>query len=383
MNAGQEVLELKDISNLSKVETDAGVTAFRHIPALDGLRGIAILTVMAYHLEKLVPELHQLTQGGFLGVDIFFVLSGFLITSILLKEHGKTGKIHLKNFYLRRLFRLIPAYWFFLAVLYLCGSFLLPPAETALIYSNYNFPIAFFYFTNWSRAAADGGIAGNLNHTWSLSIEEQFYIIWSLVLFFAFAEKRSRRAIFTITLAAVAVVIVWRMARALNGTTADVLYYSTDTRIDALLIGCAASMAYMWKLIPASFFKSLYFDLLALAAYITAALVFFNSSYHDVSLYTAHLPLFTGAVAIMILWLMTREKTPIHFLLENKLLQWVGKISYGLYLWHYLMYEFSKKTFSSVETQIVAGLTLAFAVSALSYYLVELPFLKIKSRFSS
>jgi peptidoglycan/LPS O-acetylase OafA/YrhL len=383
MNSAQEVLDLKDVSTLSTSESGAAVTAFRHIPALDGLRGIAILTVMVYHLEKLAPDFHEVTKGGFLGVDIFFVLSGFLITSILLKEHGKTGKINLKNFYLRRLFRLIPAYWLFLSVLYVFGAYLLPPQESALIYSNYNFPIAFFYFTNWNRAAADGGVAGNLDHTWSLSIEEQFYIIWSLVLFFAFTEKRSRRAIFTLTLASVALIIFWRMARALTGTTADILYYSTDTRIDALLIGCAASMVYMWKLIPASFFRSVYFDLIALAAYITAALVFFNSSYHDVSLYTAHLPLFTTATAIIILWLMTREKTPVHFLLENKILQWVGKISYGLYLWHYLMYEFSKKTFSAVEVQIVAGLALAFAVSALSYYLVELPFLKIKNKFSS
>jgi len=383
MNAAQEVLELKDISNLTDTKADAAVTVFRHIPALDGLRGIAILAVMLYHLEKFIPELHELTKGGFLGVDVFFVLSGFLITSILLKEHGKTEKIHLKNFYLRRLFRLIPAYWFFLVILYFFAPFFLPEIEIKVLYDNYSFLIAFLYFTNWNRAGADGGIAGNLNHTWSLSIEEQFYIIWSLVLFFAFKENRSRRAIFTITIGGVALVIIWRLIRALTGTGIDILYYSTDTRIDALLIGCAASMIYMWKLIPRSFFRSIYFDLLAFAAYLGIVWTFFNASSKDISLYTALLPIFTGSCAIIILWLMNREKTPVHFLLEFKPLQWVGKISYGLYLWHYLMYEFSKKTFTAVETQIAVGIALAFAVSALSYYIVELPFLKIKTRFSS
>src|SRR5690348_12081815 len=83
---------------------------FKHMPALDGLRGVAIIVVMIYHLEWLVPELHPYVKGGFLGVDIFFVLSGFLITSILLSEREKTGKISLRNFYVRRCLRLIPAF---------------------------------------------------------------------------------------------------------------------------------------------------------------------------------------------------------------------------------------------------------------------------------
>jgi peptidoglycan/LPS O-acetylase OafA/YrhL len=390
MNAAQEVLKLQNISDLSKAETDsvgaaaAVVTEFRHIPALDGLRGVAVLAVMFYHLELLVPWLGPISHGGFLGVDIFFVLSGFLITSVLLKEQSKTGQINLKNFYMRRIFRLIPAYWVFLAVLFLFGNYLLSPLAAKTIYDNYsyNFILAFLYLMNWNRASAETAVAGNLNHTWSLSIEEQFYIFWSLVMYLAFSEKRSRKTIFFITIGSVAVVICWRIGRALNGTPYDVMYYSTDTRIDALLIGCAASMIYMWKLVPASFFKTAYFNLLVFVMYIGAVWVFFNASSKDISLYTALLPLFTASTAIIILWLMTREKTPVHFLLENKFLGWIGKISYGLYLWHFLAYEFSKETFSSAEVQITAGIILAFAVSALSYYLVEQPFLKIKNRFS-
>ena len=170
-------------------------------------------------------------------------------------------------------------------------------------------------------------------------------------------------------------------ARALSGTSADVLYYSTDTRIDALLIGCAASMIFMWKLAPASFFKSVYFDALACAATVAAAWVFFNTSHADVKLYTAYLPIFNISVAVLILWLLKREGSPAHLLLEIRPLRWIGKISYGLYLWHFLMYEFARETFSSAEMQIVVSLALAFVVSALSYYLIETPFLKLKSRF--
>ncbi len=107
-------------------ETADGTTRFRHFPALDGFRAIAIITVMYYHLTYLVPSVGFFADGGYLGVDIFFVLSGFLITSVLLKEHGRSGTISLKNFFVRRILRLGPALWVFLLLLYLFGNLLLP-----------------------------------------------------------------------------------------------------------------------------------------------------------------------------------------------------------------------------------------------------------------
>jgi len=123
---------------------DTGRTSFRHFPVLDGLRGIAILTVMCYHLEYLVPGIHMFSKGGFLGVDLFFVLSGFLITSILIREHDLTGKISLPAFYIRRTLRLVPALWFFLALLYFAGNLLLSPAQANVIYGRANFIYAIF-----------------------------------------------------------------------------------------------------------------------------------------------------------------------------------------------------------------------------------------------
>ena len=108
--------------------------AFTHIKALDGLRAVAVLIVMFHHLDLLIPEKKEFFKAGYLGVDVFFVLSGFLITSVLIKEQSKSENINLKNFFLRRTLRLIPAYWFFLAVLYVFGNYLLVPDSAAFIY---------------------------------------------------------------------------------------------------------------------------------------------------------------------------------------------------------------------------------------------------------
>lgn len=354
---------------------------FGHFPVLDGLRGIAVITVMCYHLEFLVPSLHTVVKGGFLGVDMFFVLSGFLITSILVKEHDQNGKISLKNFYIRRTLRLMPAFWVFLITLFFLGKYILPANEAAVIYDNNNFVYAAVYLMNWHHAAG-GVLTGNLNHTWSLAIEEQFYIIWSLVLVKAFAEARSRKQIAAGTAFFIILLITQRAIRAALGASIDVLYYSTDTRIDALLIGCLASMLYCWKLIPSRIFSSDAFARVSYMAVIVAFAIFIGFFHEDLSLYYGSLSMFSAAVAVMILWLITHKNTVVHKFLEFKPLRWLGLISYGLYLWHYVFYEFAKSRFENVPVQIFVALSLAFVVSSLSFYLIEKPILKIKKRFA-
>lgn len=364
------------------IQTVKEAVNFKHIPALDGLRGIAVLTVMIYHVEYLFPPLHSFVKGGFLGVDIFFVLSGFLISSILIKEYEKDGQINLKNFYVRRFFRLVPAFWTFLICLYFLGNFLLPPRQAAAIYDNNNFLFAFSYLMNWHSASNDD-LAGNLNHAWSLAIEEQFYIIWSLILYKAFAENRERKQIFVWTSATILILIAWRTFRALTGTDTRILYYSTDTRIDALLIGCVTAMIYSWKLLPQKLYASKSFSLAALASLATALLVLFNFSHTDKFLYCGTISVFSMSIGVIILWIITRRKSIVKLLLELKPLRWVGQISYGLYLWHFVFYEFGKKTFEAFPVQLIVGISLAFTVSATSFYLIEKPFLKLKEKFSS
>jgi len=355
---------------------------FSHMPALDGARGIAILVVMLYHLEWLVPELHPYVKGGFLGVDIFFVLSGFLITSILLSEREKTGKISLRNFYVRRCIRLIPAFWLFLIGIYCFGSLLLPRFQAGLVYGRNDFLYAITYSMNWF-SATNPGYDSNLNHSWSLAIEEQFYIIWSLILFKAFSEKWKHKQILFLTLGLVAVLCISRAIRAGIGTDTRILYYSTDTRIDSLLIGCAASMLFVWKMLPADLASRAWFKVFALASVVASLLVLFSFSHENAGLYIIGLPVFTTAVAVMIYWLACRENTAIHKLLGNNVLRWIGNISYSLYLWHYLMYEYAKKEFATPGSEIVVGVVLAFTIAAASYHLVEKPFLRLKFRFNN
>ena len=355
---------------------------FRHMPALDGVRAIAILIVMVYHLEWLIPELHPYVKGGFLGVDVFFVLSGFLITSILLSEKEKTGGVSLLNFYIRRCLRLIPAFWLFLIGIYVFGSFLLPQFQSGLVYGRNDFLYAITYTMNWF-SATNTGFDSNLNHSWSLAIEEQFYIIWSLILFTAFSGKWKNKHILLLTLGLIAVLCLSRVIRASAGTDWRVLYYSTDTRIDSLLMGCSASMLFVWKILPTDVINRAWFRLLLLGSIIGSFVVLFAFSHESIGLYIVGLPVFTIAIAIMLFWLVSSENTVVHRLLSNNVLRWIGNISYSLYLWHYLMYEYAKKEFIPSGSQIFVAVALAFAMAAASYYLVEKPFLRLKFQFNS
>jgi peptidoglycan/LPS O-acetylase OafA/YrhL len=358
-----------------------GRVDFKHFPVLDGLRGIAVLTVMCYHLELIVPSIHMLSKGGFLGVDLFFVLSGFLITSILLKEHDLTGSFSLINFYVRRTLRLVPALWFFLAAIYLAGNLILPPTQATLIYGQNNFLYSAIYVMNWHSAA--GALTGNLNHIWSLAIEEQFYIIWSLLLFRAFRESLSRKQIAVGTTIIVAVLMIQRAIRAANGAPIEALYYSTDTRIDAILIGCLASMIYCWKFIPLAFFRTPSFERIALGSAVLACSIVLIFDHEDTALYFGFISLFSISVSIAILWLVTRERTLVHKLLETPSLRWLGQVSYSLYLWHYVFFEFAKSRFDNVPVQMIVGVSLSLAVAAFSFYLIERPLLNLKNILSA
>lgn len=368
-------------SNKSDADFSESAVEFKHYPVLDGLRGVAVLIVMLYHLELLVPELNMFVRGGFLGVDVFFVLSGFLITSVLMKEYSRTGKISLKNFYWRRFLRLAPAFWVFLLVMYIFGNTILPPREAAVIYENDNFLYSFFYAMNWHRAFGFGA-TGNLNHTWSLAIEEQFYIVWSLFLVGAYFFCRNRKQIFLLTLATVLGLTFLRSFRAISGTETTILYYSTESRIDAILIGCGAAMIFGWRLIDREFFRSKNFGRAAVFAGALSMAIIFSFSHEDRLLYAGAMTVFSISVSLVILWLITNEESYLSRVFAFTPLRLAGQISYALYLWHYAFFEFGKKYFSSGFLQVSVGISLAFAVSVMSYFLIEKPFLQMKSKFS-
>ena len=206
----------------------------KHVPELDGLRGIAILAVVVHH--HLTPFS---LSGGFLGVDLFFVLSGFLITGLLLSEFEKTQTISLRKFYMRRVLRLGPALFLYL-VACLCVTYYTQlidfKTELKLI------GLAIAYATNWRLALGWDPTLDPTAIIWSLSIEEQFYVVWPLLLFACLALKIRRRFIGLGLVVVIVAILLHRYDLLESGSSLTRLYYGTDTRADALLVGCLTAL---------------------------------------------------------------------------------------------------------------------------------------------
>jgi len=356
---------------------------FEHIPALDGMRAIAVLMVVIFHAILLVPSIKPFVNGGFMGVDVFFVLSGFLITSILLKEYDRTETINFKNFYMRRLLRLMPAYWLHLVLLFVFAGLVLPQTETDKLHSNNNFLFSFLYLSNWHRALNGSEITGLLSHTWSLAIEEQFYLFWAGFLFIIL-NRFSRQKIVAITVGLIVFTMLFRIYRWNGHASVDFLYNAFDSRVDALLVGCLASQLMAWNIIPKRFLSSRAFDLVGLLAVWVSIVILFNLSaaFYSPFLYLGGFTIFALAIGIIIIWVASRSKTRYSDLLSARPLVWIGKTSYGLYLWHSIAISIVFYSDIPAVAKLPTALALAFSMTALSYYLVEVPFLKLKSRFS-
>src|SRR3989442_13537110 len=208
-------------------------------PALDGLRAVSVLAVMLHHSGLLV--------GGWLGVDVFFALSGFLITTLLIEEHRRTGVIGLKRFYVRRALRLLPG---LLALVIVVGVITIAdPASVDLAAILLRLAAVLFYVANWAIMAGFGLYP--FAHTWSLAIEEQFYALWPLALLVLLRYVRTRVVIVSIVGAGIAARILWRGVRVPGGCVAWG-YQAVDAPADSLLVGCAFSIPSSCRMGPDS-----------------------------------------------------------------------------------------------------------------------------------
>lgn len=354
---------------------------FHYIQSLDGVRAIAVLLVFFYHAILIFPAFNIHFNNGFLGVDIFFVLSGFLITSILLKEFDETQTINFKNFYARRFLRLTPAYWTHLAILFLFATYLFTSSITDILYSNQNFVYAIFYLTNWQRALHGSDITGLLSHTWSLAIEEQFYLIWTFFLFLLL--RRMKR--FPIVLITAGIILGTALLRAYQWQgerSVDLLYNAFNSRMDALLVGCLVGQLTAWKFLPKNLNNSEWFNLLAICSlFIIVMFLLYTSSYSSAFLYQGGFTIFALAVGVLIIWLTQCPKNLVSNILKTQPLVWLGKTSYGIYLWHSLVIayvnQFSLPSFAKISIAII----LTLIITSLCYYLIEQSFLKLKTKF--
>ena len=341
-------------------------------PALDGLRGIAIIAVLAVHTHHIFGW--SILKGGNVGVDIFFVLSGFLITALLIEEWQGNGGISLKGFYWRRVLRLVPALLVLLAALYLFADIFFPANEAAD--TRRSIPVAFFY-------ASDFGLAffqlrlGALLHTWSLAIEEHFYLIWPLFLLAALKLGATRRRLVVLTLTLAVASAVHRAVLHQLGAPSVRTYYGVDTRADGLLIGCATAMCVCWGFLRAHSLR-----LSVIPALVIIGALMFAGSYSTPFMHLGGFTLLAMATSVVIVWVVLAPSGYLRGFLEYRPLVWVGRISYGLYLWHYPIFKAASVLRLAWPLQLLLAVTATLTVTSLSYYLIERPALKLKTRIS-
>ena len=212
-------------------------------PQLDGVRALAVLAVVGFHASITG------VQGGYLGVEPFFVLSGFLITTLLAQEWAGTGTIRLSAFYARRALRLLPALAVFLAAALLYALLRPDAVEVQGFYRDFFATIA--YVANWSMALQDQFETHLLSHTWTLAVEEQFYLLWPPLLVLLL-RLRDRRVAFAMACAGAVGLTAWRVALYRNGASLPRVAWALDTRVSALLLGAAIGLAAVLGWLPTS-----------------------------------------------------------------------------------------------------------------------------------
>jgi peptidoglycan/LPS O-acetylase OafA/YrhL len=348
-----------------------------YLPGLDGLRAVSIMTVVALHVGYFGAI--GTLAGGFLGVQVFFVISGFLITALLVEERERNGRIRLGMFYMRRGLRLFPA----LAAAVIVAVVYASIAPHSQFRATAKESLAsVFYWDNWYHAFRVGR-ATILVHTWSLSIEEQFYLLWPLLLIVGL--RYAPRALLPVTVVAALAIALARaitdLASSNDFSTQLRLFFGTDMRADALLVGCALALAWdrgwLPRLRPA-------LPWLAPVAVAVLAYLIWHETVPSRSLYVVGLFACAVASAVLIACVVAGRPQTLIRALEVPQIVFVGKISYGLYLWHYIVFWIVRDHTAGWSQGAVIPLELALAVgvAVASYYLLELPIVRKKARFT-
>ncbi len=356
--------------------TEGSMVERRHITALDGARGAAVIAVLLFHGGVL--------KGGYLGVDLFFVLSGYLITSLLLAETARSGTIGLGGFWARRARRLLPALFLMLVAVCAYAVFIAKPTELNQIRGDFLATLG--YVANWHLVLAHYDYwrlftsPSPLNHTWSLAIEEQFYVVWPLVaLGVGFIVRRGRTAIawaramfFTsLTLSIFSAAFALQIWHSSKGTVR--IYYGTDTRAAAILFGAALASWIAWR--GAASTKRGRFSLEVLGFIAAAILVWAYFRLEQGGLYSGGLLICSLAATAVIAAITHPESGLLARGLSARPFVEAGIISYGLYLWHWPIYVWlnADRVGLSGWPLLAVRLAVTLAVALLSYRFVEKP----------
>ncbi|MGN7356340.1 acyltransferase family protein [Paenibacillus sp. SAF-054] len=344
----------------------------RYMPGLDGLRTLAVFFVVLYHLNV------DWAPGGLLGVSIFFVLSGYLITDLLTSEWSRSQTIHLKVFWLRRCRRLLPAMFVMLAAV--CAwvtlfkpsqmSVLRGDAVSSLLYAN-NWYLIFHQVSYFEKF----GPISPLGHMWSLAVEEQFYLVWPLLLLLGMKLLKRRGPLFLAILAAAAISALLMLFLYDPGNDPSRVYYGTDTRAFSLLIGAALSIVWPSRKLSATIpLKSrLVLDGLGLAALAAVFIMVWTTNEYAAFLYPAGLWILS-MLAALIIASASHPASLVGKLLGMKPLRWLGVRTYSIYIWHYPVIILTSKT--NTEPEIWRALLQSAAcvfLASISYKYIEEP----------
>jgi peptidoglycan/LPS O-acetylase OafA/YrhL len=369
-----------------------------YLPGLDGMRAIAVVAVMIYHANS------SWLPGGYLGVEVFFVISGYLITLLLISEHEKSGRVALGQFWLRRARRLLPALFTMMILLIMYTAFF---QKEALGMLRGDVIAGFFYVSNWYQIWVGAGYTADadfapLRHLWSLAVEEQFYLLWPILMAFLLSRKKGRIGdvgrwfLLASVLITVFIALVyhpgsvgtcdqnpeayWQLGdRCISKN--DFLYLSTPTRAGGLLIGAAFAM--IWR--PVAVMRSPMrrkaglVDLIALVGLLGLAGLVWSMHLATVSGFDPWLFrggfLLCGVVTVMIIAGATHARTVSGKLLSIPVLLWIGTRSYGLYLYHWPIYQIIREQ-SGVElsfAEFALAMVLTAAITEVSFRLIETP----------
>jgi peptidoglycan/LPS O-acetylase OafA/YrhL len=358
-------------------------TRFRlgYRPELDGLRGIAVLAVIAGHAHL------PIQLAGYIGVDVFFVVSGFLITSLLLQEWDDTGTISIRQFYARRALRIGPAFLVLLLATAVYTLIFAVPEVSLVMWRA--ILISGSYLSNWATALPDSPQPlGFLTHTWSLAAEEQYYLIWPVLMCAALRWGANRRAMAQGIAAGIVALLLLRVWLILRGAPAHRLYAGLDTHgADSILIGCFVAVWLSQSSFPAAGWPlricrsaAACGSLLALGVLVFAL---------DIGVYVPYgvstaMALATAAGVVV---LLSPGADTLRRLFGAPSLAGIGRISYGLYLWHWpiqcwLWHALVHVRGWAPTPAALLAIAVTFMVAMVSYHFIERPLLRLRPRFA-
>ena len=348
----------------------------RYITGLDGIRAIAVIMVLAYHLKL------ALFKSGFLGVTVFFVLSGYLITGILISEVEEEGTIDLKNFWLRRIRRLVPAVMSMAVVIIFVSA-----VVNRIIFTKgcKDFLASVLGFNNWWQIFNKvsyfeaAGVPSPFTHCWSLAIETQFYLIYPLILLGIYklvksrGEGRAKRGLLfagvTLLLALISVILMIVLFDPQQD--ASRVYYGTDTRAFSLLFGALLAILWEYRMVPRRLSASVN---MVLGSVSFAVLLVMTIAINGSSNFWYRGGQFVGTIlTVLVIYTVSGRKTWLSRFLSNPVLKWIGDRSYSIYLWHYPIILLISKGLKASWWITLIEIVLSVALAELSYRFIETP----------